>query len=195
MVAGAGWWIAIVLAVAHRLAARTSAARRRTASSTSRSATTASAASPATRTAASPAATRWAGAGPASDALVDSANGGQIAWLLPAVVILGLAALWFLRRAPRTDARRAVLLVFGSWLVVTWLVFSYMQGIYHEYYTVALAVPMAVVAGAGAGIVWRHRREVLGAVVLAGGDRHDRAVVGDPAAPQPSAGTPGSRPP
>ncbi len=99
--------------------------------------------------------------------LVDSANGGQIAWLLPAVVILGLAALWYLRRASRTDRARAVLLVFGSWLVVTWLVFSYMQGIYHEYYTVALAVPMAVVSGAGAGIVWRHRREVLGAVVLA----------------------------
>jgi 4-amino-4-deoxy-L-arabinose transferase-like glycosyltransferase len=99
--------------------------------------------------------------------LVDNVNGGQIAWLLPAVVVLGLAALWYRRRAPRTDGARAVLLVFGSWLVVTWLVFSYMQGIYHEYYTVALAVPMAVVAGEGAGIVWRHRREVLGAVVLA----------------------------
>ncbi len=99
--------------------------------------------------------------------LVDSANGGQIAWLLPAVAVVGLAALWYLRRAPRTDARRAVLVVFGSWLVVTWLVFSYMQGIYHEYYTVALAVPMAVVAGAGAGIVWHHRHEVLGSTVLA----------------------------
>jgi 4-amino-4-deoxy-L-arabinose transferase-like glycosyltransferase len=99
--------------------------------------------------------------------LVDSANGGQIAWLLPAVAILGFAALWYLRRAPRTDARRAVLLVFGSWLLVTWLVFSYMQGIYHEYYTVALAVPMGVVFGAGAWIVWGHRREVLGAGALA----------------------------
>jgi 4-amino-4-deoxy-L-arabinose transferase-like glycosyltransferase len=99
--------------------------------------------------------------------LVDSANGGQIAWLLPAVAIVGIAALWFLRRAPRRDGQRAVLLVFGSWLVVTWLVFSYMQGIYHEYYTVALAVPMAVVLGAGAGVVWPHRREVVGAVVLA----------------------------
>jgi 4-amino-4-deoxy-L-arabinose transferase-like glycosyltransferase len=99
--------------------------------------------------------------------LVDGANGGQIAWLLPAVVIVGLAALWYLRRAPRSDGRRAVLLVFGSWLLVTWLVFSYMQGIYHEYYTVALAVPMAVVAGAGAGIVWQHRRALLGAAALA----------------------------
>ncbi len=99
--------------------------------------------------------------------LVDSANGGQIAWLLPAVAILGLGALWYLRRAPRSDGRRAVLLVFGSWLLVTWLVFSYMQGIYHEYYTVALAVPMGVVFGAGAGVLWRHRHDVLAAVLLA----------------------------
>jgi 4-amino-4-deoxy-L-arabinose transferase-like glycosyltransferase len=100
--------------------------------------------------------------------LVNGANGGQIAWLLPAVAILGIGALWYLRRAPRRDGSRALLLVFGSWGLVTWLVFSYMEGIYHEYYTVALAVPMAVVAAAGGAIVWRHRREPLGALLLAG---------------------------
>jgi 4-amino-4-deoxy-L-arabinose transferase-like glycosyltransferase len=99
--------------------------------------------------------------------LFDAPNGGQIAWLLPAVAILFVGAMWYLRRAPRTDARRALLLVFGSWLVVTWLVFSYMQGIYHEYYTVALAVPMGVVFAAGAAVVWAHRRQVLAAVLLA----------------------------
>jgi 4-amino-4-deoxy-L-arabinose transferase-like glycosyltransferase len=99
--------------------------------------------------------------------LLDGANGGQIAWLLPAVAILGVGALWYLRRAPRTDARRALLLGFGSWLAVTWLVFSYMQGIYHEYYTVALGVPMGVVLAAGAAVVWGHRRELLAAVLLA----------------------------
>jgi 4-amino-4-deoxy-L-arabinose transferase-like glycosyltransferase len=99
--------------------------------------------------------------------LMDGANGGQIAWLLPAVSILGVGALWYLRREPRSDARRALLVVFGSWLLVTWLVFSYMQGIYHEYYTVALAVPMGVVFAAGAAVVWGHRREALAAVLLA----------------------------
>jgi 4-amino-4-deoxy-L-arabinose transferase-like glycosyltransferase len=99
--------------------------------------------------------------------LLNDANGGQIAWLLPAVAILGLGALWYLRRAPRRDGSRALLLVFGSWGLVTWLVFSYMEGIYHEYYTVALAVPMGVVAAAGGAIVWRHRREALGAALLA----------------------------
>jgi 4-amino-4-deoxy-L-arabinose transferase-like glycosyltransferase len=100
--------------------------------------------------------------------LLDAANGGHIAWLLPAVSILGLGALWYLRRAPRRDGARALVLVFGSWGLVTWLVFSYMRGIYHEYYTVALAAPMAVVTAAGWAIVWRHRRELLGAALLAG---------------------------
>ncbi len=99
--------------------------------------------------------------------LLDGANGGQIAWLLPATVILGLGALWYLRRAPRRDGTRALLLVFGSWGLVTWVVFTYMEGIYHEYYTVALAVPMGVVAAAGAAVVWRHRREPLAAALLA----------------------------
>jgi hypothetical protein len=42
-----------------------------------------------------------------------------------------------------------------------------MEGIYHEYYTVALAVPMGVVVAAGAAVVWAHRRQVLAALVLA----------------------------
>ena len=54
--------------------------------------------------------------------------------------MLGLVAgLWFTRRAPRTDRTRAALLLWGGWLVVTALVFSYMSGIIHPYYTVALA--------------------------------------------------------
>ena len=46
------------------------------------------------------------------------------------------------RRAPRTDRTRAALLLWGGWLLVTGLVFSYMQGIIHPYYAIALAPPM-----------------------------------------------------
>src|SRR5215217_5752711 len=42
------------------------------------------------------------------------------------------------RRAPRTDATRAALILWGGWLVVTALVFSFANGILHSYYTVAL---------------------------------------------------------
>ncbi|MET0577506.1 MAG: glycosyltransferase family 39 protein, partial [Ilumatobacteraceae bacterium] len=100
--------------------------------------------------------------------LVDGVIGGQISWLLPAAVLLTLGALWALRRAPRSDGRRALLLVFGSWLVVTFLVFSFMQGIFHEYYTVALAPAVAALVGVGAAVLWHHREHVAGAGLLAG---------------------------
>ncbi|OMH30699.1 glycosyl transferase [Tersicoccus sp. Bi-70] len=80
--------------------------------------------------------------------------GGQISWLLPAALLLIVAALWLTRRAPRTDPARAAVLVWGSWLIVTGLVFSLMAGIIHEYYSVALAPAIAAAVGIGAGLLW-----------------------------------------
>jgi 4-amino-4-deoxy-L-arabinose transferase-like glycosyltransferase len=99
--------------------------------------------------------------------MFDSSNGGQVAWLLPTALLLLAAGLWFRGRAPRTDARRATYVAMGLWLVVTVLVFSLMQGIFHEYYTVALAPPIAALVGMGAAEAWEHRERVLGATVLA----------------------------
>ena len=54
--------------------------------------------------------------------------------------------------------RRAQLAVFGGWLLVTWLVFSFMAGIFHAYYTVALAPAIAaLVAVATAVLRERHQ--------------------------------------
>ena len=55
--------------------------------------------------------------------LFGSEMGRQIAWLLPAALVLVAALLWLLRRAPRTDARRAAVLLWGGWLLVTGAVF------------------------------------------------------------------------
>lgn len=93
--------------------------------------------------------------------MIDGAIGGQIAWLLPAALAALVAGLWLTRRAPRTDLRRAGLLVWGGWLVVTALVFSFMAGIFHEYYTVALAPPIAALVGVGADLAWRHRHQLV----------------------------------
>src|SRR4051812_20319917 len=65
--------------------------------------------------------------------LFDTEIGGQIAWLLPAALVLGAVALWFGRRQQRL---RAGLTLWVTWLLVTGLTFSYMAGIFHPYYTV-----------------------------------------------------------
>jgi 4-amino-4-deoxy-L-arabinose transferase-like glycosyltransferase len=82
--------------------------------------------------------------------LFASDMGGQISWLLPAALIALAALLWGTRRAPRTDRTRAPPLLWGGWLLVTGGVFSYMAGIIHPYYTIALAPAIAALAGIGA---------------------------------------------
>lgn len=100
--------------------------------------------------------------------LFEQVVGGQVSWLLPAALVLLLAGLWFTRRAPRTDLVRAALLLWGGWMVVTGLVFSLMSGIFHEYYTVALAPAVAALVAIGGRVVWAHRHSWAARVILAG---------------------------
>ncbi|MGW1740291.1 glycosyltransferase family 39 protein [Nocardia sp. NPDC001965] len=93
--------------------------------------------------------------------------GGQIGWLIPAALILLVAATVLRGRAARTDRRRATLLLFGGWGLVTGVVFSFMTGTFHQYYTVALAPAVAAAAGAGGVAVWRERERLWVRLVLA----------------------------
>ncbi|PKW26829.1 ArnT family glycosyltransferase [Phycicoccus duodecadis] len=99
--------------------------------------------------------------------MFDSSAAGQISWLLPAALVMLVGGVALRGRTPRTDLRRATYLATGLWMLTTALVFSYMQGIFHEYYTVALAPPVAALVGMGAGEAWQRRRSLLGALVLA----------------------------
>ncbi|WP_329382026.1 glycosyltransferase family 39 protein [Streptomyces sp. NBC_01351] len=88
--------------------------------------------------------------------------GGQISWLLPAALVLlvvGLVVTWRARRA--TDSlegmARAAFLAWGGALLITAVVFSFMQGIFHEYYTVALAPFVAALVGMGVALLWEER--------------------------------------
>jgi 4-amino-4-deoxy-L-arabinose transferase-like glycosyltransferase len=93
--------------------------------------------------------------------------GGQISWLIPAALILLAAGLYFRGRRPRTDTRRVAYLVWGAWLLVTGLTFSLMAGIFHAYYTVALAPAVAALVGIGAAEAWERRESAMGAITLA----------------------------
>ncbi|MDQ4504212.1 glycosyltransferase family 39 protein [Sinomonas sp. ASV322] len=99
--------------------------------------------------------------------LFSASFGGQIAWLLPSALLLGIALLWVGRRAPRTDAVRASVVAWGGWVLVTGLTFSLMNGIIHEYYSVALAPGIAALAGLGGGILWHRRKYPVEASALA----------------------------
>ncbi|MFI5588200.1 ArnT family glycosyltransferase [Amycolatopsis sp. NPDC051758] len=101
--------------------------------------------------------------------LFGSEMAGGIAWLLPAALLALVAGLWFTRRAPRTDRSRASLLLWGGWLVVTALVFSYMGGIIHPYYTVALAPAVAALVGTAAVQLWNLRSRPSASGLLSGG--------------------------
>ncbi|MFD6285199.1 ArnT family glycosyltransferase [Streptomyces sp. NPDC060205] len=91
------------------------------------------------------------------DRMFSSSIGGQISWLIPAALIVlaaGIALTW---KAKRTDTARAAFLAWGGSLLITMVVFSFMQGIFHEYYTVALAPYVAAVIGMGASVLWEER--------------------------------------
>ena len=99
--------------------------------------------------------------------LFHSEFGGQISWLLPAALISLVAMLWVSRRAVRTDKTRAAALLWGGWVLITGLVFSFMSGIIHPYYMVALAPGIAALVGIGATALWQARLGLAGRITVA----------------------------
>jgi 4-amino-4-deoxy-L-arabinose transferase-like glycosyltransferase len=92
--------------------------------------------------------------------------GGQVAWLIPAALVSLGALLWMTRRAARTDRLRSAALLWGGWLLVTGITFSFAQGIIHPYYTVALAPAIAALVGIGAVHLWGSRDTLFARVAL-----------------------------
>ncbi|WP_305784765.1 glycosyltransferase family 39 protein [Symbioplanes lichenis] len=103
--------------------------------------------------------------------LFGSAMGLEISWLLPAALIGFVAVLAATWKAPRTDRARAAALLWGGWILVTGVTFSYMSGTIHPYYTVALAPAIAAMVAVGGRVLWLYRtsfaaRLVLGTMIL-----------------------------
>ncbi|MFJ6672987.1 ArnT family glycosyltransferase [Actinosynnema sp. NPDC091369] len=99
--------------------------------------------------------------------LFGASMGGEISWLLPAALIGVVAGLWFTRRLPRTDRTRAALVMWGLWVLGNGVVFSFMSGITHPYYTVAVAPGVAALVAIAGREMWRGRRHLPVRVALA----------------------------
>jgi 4-amino-4-deoxy-L-arabinose transferase-like glycosyltransferase len=99
--------------------------------------------------------------------LFNDLMGGQAAWLLPASLLALGVVLWLRRRAPRTDRIRAAALLWGGWLLVTAIVFSFGQGVIHTYYTVALAPAIGALVAIGGAVLWPERHSLFGRAVAA----------------------------
>lgn len=115
--------------------------------------------------------------------------GGQVAWLLPAALLLLVLGLWFVVRSGRGWRERpvtAALVAWGLWLLVTATTFSLMAGIFHAYYNVALAPAIGAVLGIGGHLLWQHRRgavATVGAVVVLVSSAATAVVLLDRSAP------------
>jgi 4-amino-4-deoxy-L-arabinose transferase-like glycosyltransferase len=81
--------------------------------------------------------------------LLNSALGGQAGWLLGFALLSGIGIL-VASRLRRADPRSGWLIAVGGALLVTAVVFSDAQGIFHPYYVSLLAPFVAMLTGAGA---------------------------------------------
>lgn len=96
-----------------------------------------------------------------------TAFGSEISWLLPAALIALIAGLWFTLRFPRTDRIRAGLILWGGSMVISALVFSFMEGTVHPYYAVAMAPFVAATVAISGRELWRGRTNHIVRGVLA----------------------------
>ncbi|WP_272497911.1 glycosyltransferase family 39 protein [Actinomadura terrae] len=110
------------------------------------------------------------GGEPGAGRLFGDLTGGQISWLVPLAVLACAAGLVLLRGRPRTDPERAALLLWGGWLAVHCVVFSFAKGLFHPYYSTAMAPAIAALVGGGGVLLVRaYRRSAAWAWVLPAG--------------------------
>ncbi|MEU0572681.1 glycosyltransferase family 39 protein, partial [Nonomuraea sp. NPDC005983] len=105
--------------------------------------------------------------------LFNDTMAGQISWLLPFCALALVLALLLPRlgRGPasvsdgawpgggRVSVPGGAWLVWGGWLVVHFVVFSFSSGTFHPYYTTAMAPAVAAVTGMGGVLMWQLYRK------------------------------------
>jgi 4-amino-4-deoxy-L-arabinose transferase-like glycosyltransferase len=110
--------------------------------------------------------------------MFDDANGGQIAWFLPFAIIGGVLCLW---RWRGDNLLRANVILWGGWALTFGIVFSNTQGIYHSYYTSALAPGVAAVVGMSCvalpDLIRRHKAWLIAAILAAAATVYVQLVI------------------
>jgi len=107
-----------------------------------------------------------------------SESGEMVSFLIPGALVLAGVAFALIGRKAYANALRkhettgetlavGALGLYGSWLVINGLVFSFMAGIYHDYYTVALAPAIAGTVAIGGTILWAKRTSFVARIGLA----------------------------
>ncbi len=119
---------------------------------------------------------RWGSTGALR--MFTSLSGEMVSWLMPAAIVLALVAVLLLGRLAWANALKpsgttaaslalGSLTLFASWLVVNTLVFSFMAGIYHDYYTIALAPAIGGTLAVAGAVAWTRRETWLARAGLA----------------------------
>jgi 4-amino-4-deoxy-L-arabinose transferase-like glycosyltransferase len=93
--------------------------------------------------------------------------GFEISWALPAAIFLVGFAIYLWVRSALSQDEKAALIIWTSWVVVSGVVFTCMDGMMHAYYTVALAPAIGALVGLGAVWAWRRGgRDGIGALTV-----------------------------
>ncbi len=98
--------------------------------------------------------------------LLSAEMGYEASWLLPSVVVAVLAGAYLALRRKLSRIEAASFTMWTGWLAVCTGVFSYMTGMVHPYYTIALA-PAAGGALIGLAAVWSRSAAIIMVVAAA----------------------------
>jgi 4-amino-4-deoxy-L-arabinose transferase-like glycosyltransferase len=102
------------------------------------------------------------GGTPGIGRLFNGGMGDQVMWLVVAAGVALIAGLAVAVRHRRRDAQTASLVIWGGIGIVSYFVFAYTQGTFHNYYVAAFAPAVAALVGTGFALVQRGGRTAAG---------------------------------
>ena len=107
------------------------------------------------------------GSRPGLHRLFTGEMGYEISWLVPVALFVIVFAVYLWRRAVLSRDEKAALVMWTSWIALCGTMFTYMDGMVHPYYTVAMAPAIGALVGLGGVWAWRHRAHRSGVAALA----------------------------